>query len=46
MYESNKSVEINPKLLHHFRGMGVQLNNRDEVETEILQPYRIIMKTM
>ena len=38
--------KINPKLLHHFRGMGVQIYNGDEVETEILQPHRMIMKKM
>ena len=44
--KASKMWKINPKLLHHFRGMGVQINNGDEVETEILQPYRIKMKTL
>ena len=43
--KANKMRKVNPKLLHHFRGMGVQINNGDGVEAEILQPYRIIMKT-
>ena len=44
--KASKHAEINPKLLHHFRGMGVQIYNGDEVEIEILQPYRTIMKAM
>ena len=47
IYEKQvKMRKIKSKLLHHFRGMGVQINNRDEVETKILQPYRTITKIM
>ena len=46
IWEASKKRKVKSKLLHHFRGMGIQFNNGDKVGTKILQPHRMIMKRM